>query len=75
VSKVAQVKAPSVSKKTAGKPRLQAISAGERHRLIAEAAYLRGEALGFLSDEREDWLYAEVEVDARLAKAGVKVRG
>ena len=51
------------------------ISANERHRMIAEAAYLRGETQGFLSDEHEDWLLAEAEVDARLAKAGVTLKG
>jgi hypothetical protein len=29
--------------------------------------------MGFLTDEGEDWLLAEAEVDARLAKAGIKV--
>lgn len=50
------------------------VTAEERRRLIAEAAYLRGESQGFLSDEREDWLQAESEVDALLAKAKVTVR-
>jgi hypothetical protein len=52
-----------------------AISAAARRQLIAEAAYLRAEACGFFSDEREDWLLAEAEVDERLAKAHVKVLG
>jgi hypothetical protein len=39
----------------------------ERHFLIAENAYLRAERRGFApGGEREDWLAAEVEVDALL---------
>ena len=52
---------------------LKKITAGERHTMIAEAAYLRGESRGFLSDERDDWLAAEVEIDVRLSKAGIEV--
>ena len=51
----------------------QRILASERHQMIAEAAYLRAEAQGFTSDKHEDWLMAEAEVDAHLAKAGRKV--
>ena len=51
----------------------QPMLASERHQMIAEAAYLRAEAQGFASDQREDWLMAEAEVDARLANAGRKV--
>ena len=41
-----------------------------RHTLIAEAAYLRAERRGFTpGHETEDWLAAEIEVDA-LLKAG-----
>lgn len=53
----------------------RAITTADRHQMIAEAAYLRGESQGFLSDEREDWLLAEAEVDARLAKGKVVVEG
>jgi hypothetical protein len=67
--KAAPAKAPR-KKRT-----VRQVTAEERHRLIAEAAYLRGEAQGFLSDEREDWLLAEAEIDTRLAKAKVKVLG
>lgn len=45
-----------------------------RHALIAEAAYLRAERRGFVpGEETEDWLAAEVEVDA-LLKAGQNSR-
>ena len=53
--------------------RPRAITAAARHQMIAEAAYLRAEAQGFFSDQRQDWLTAEAEVDARLARAGVVV--
>lgn len=44
------------------------ISEDERRRLIAEAAYLRAEARGFVGgDPTDDWLAAEHEVDARIA--------
>lgn len=65
----------TVTKKKTGskKSTLRQISPDERRQMIAEAAYLRGEAQGFLSDEHEDWLLAEAEVDALLAKANVLV--
>lgn len=67
----------SVAKKSVAKQdtrkAAQRILASERHQMIAEAAYLRAEAQGFISDQREDWLMAEAEVDARLAKAGWKI--
>jgi hypothetical protein len=48
----------------------RAISADDRRAMIAEAAYLRAERRGFApGHETEDWLAAEVEVDA-LLKAG-----
>jgi hypothetical protein len=38
-----------------------------RHAMIAESAYLRAQARGFLPGrEAEDWLAAEAEVDALL---------
>jgi hypothetical protein len=44
------------------------ITAADRHRLIAEAAYLRAERRGFApGGEVADWLAAEAEVDAMLA--------
>jgi DUF2934 family protein len=48
------------------------ISEDVRRGMIAEAAYLRAERRGFAGgsdQEREDWMYAEAEVDA-LLKAG-----
>ncbi|HEX4388225.1 MAG TPA: DUF2934 domain-containing protein [Steroidobacteraceae bacterium] len=39
----------------------------ERHALIAQNAYLRAERRGFAAGgETEDWLAAEIEVDALL---------
>ena len=47
-------------------PRAQ-LTPESRHALIAEAAYLRAERRGFIpGHETEDWLAAEVEVDALL---------
>ena len=51
-------------------PQRAAVSADDRRSMIAEAAYLRAERRGFMpGHETEDWLAAEVEVDA-LLKAG-----
>lgn len=43
-----------------------AVSADERERMIAEAAYFRAQQRGFTGDPLEDWLSAEAEVDRRL---------
>lgn len=51
------------------------ITAAERHQLIAEAAYLRSEARAFLGDASEDWLAAEAEIDERLRKAKITLKG
>lgn len=69
--KKATVKKKAAAKKAATSPRVQKISDAQRRQMIAEAAYLRGESQGFLSDEQEDWLLAEAEVDDRLVKAGI----
>ena len=46
----------------------QGTSAEERHRMITEMAYLIAEQRGFQGDRAmEDWLQAEIEVDARFA--------
>lgn len=43
------------------------IAAGERHRLIAEAAYYRSLKRGFEGGSpMEDWLAAESEIDRQL---------
>jgi hypothetical protein len=48
-------------------PQRAAVSGDDRHAMIAEAAYLRAERRGFApGQETEDWLAAEVEVDALL---------
>jgi len=48
-------------------PQRAAVSAEDRRAMIAEAAYLRAERRGFApGQEAEDWLAAELEVDALL---------
>lgn len=60
-----QAKAARTTKAKA--PQRAAVSAEDRRAMIAEAAYLRAERRGFASGhETEDWLAAEVEVDALL---------
>ena len=61
----AQPKATRAAKAKA--PQRAAVSTEDRHAMIAEAAYLRAERRGFApGHENEDWLAAEVEVDALL---------
>ncbi|MHB8347779.1 MAG: DUF2934 domain-containing protein [Acidiferrobacterales bacterium] len=44
-----------------------AISAEDRRRMIAEAAYYRAERRGFAGgDPIEDWLTAEAEIEGRI---------
>ena len=46
----------------------QGAASEERHRMIAETAYLIAEQRGFQGDlSLQDWLQAEAEVDARFA--------
>lgn len=77
--KVAPKKKAAAKQKTAAKrvaaPKKTArpITAEERHRMIAEVAYLRSEAQGFTSDQHSDWLAAEAEVDARLLQQKIDV--
>jgi hypothetical protein len=48
-------------------PRASSLSALERHRMIAEAAYYRAQRRGFVGgNSHQDWLDAEAEIDARL---------
>lgn len=43
----------------------------DRYRMVAEAAYYRAEQRGFAPGrELEDWLAAEIELDALLADIG-----
>lgn len=47
------------------------VSADERHRMIAEAAYYIAQQRGFQGDlSLDDWLRAEADVDASLAGEG-----
>jgi hypothetical protein len=55
-----------------------AVSADERRAMIETAAYLRAEKRQFAAgQDAEDWIAAEAEVDARLARmqqfAGINV--
>jgi len=69
----AAASAASVTSKTnpeAVLPSGAATDAAERGRMVAVAAYFRAERRGFVpSAELEDWLQAEAEVDAMLAKS------
>ena len=73
VAKTAVAKKAAARKKVTGADKI--ITAQMRHELVAQAAYLRSESQGFLGDADADWIAAEAEVDERLAKGGIKVRG
>lgn len=66
------VVSPRRSVGTKGNRHAATSMAGEdRYRMVAEAAYYRAEQRGFAPGaELDDWLGAEVEVDALLADAG-----
>jgi hypothetical protein len=52
-------------------PTPAALPGKSRHELIAEAAYARAARRGFRDgDPLADWLAAEVEIDAMLAREG-----
>ena len=59
---------PKATRAAKAKPAQRAtVSTGDRRAMIAEAAYLRAERRGFVpGHETEDWLAAEVEVEALL---------
>jgi hypothetical protein len=68
-SKKAKARSPrSTAGSTGRRGAAKTPSPEERHRLIAEEAYLRAERRGFDGGSPEqDWLEAEAAVDARLA--------
>jgi len=72
-SKTVAGKAAPKKKVASGAAVHRQISSAERRRMIAEAAYIRGESTGFISDEQEDWLFAEAEVDSLLIGVDVIV--
>jgi hypothetical protein len=52
-----------------------ALSAEERRRMIAEAAYFRAERRGFaVGGELDDWIQAEVEIDRLVGGGGSQSR-
>ena len=63
----ASARSPEVKANDPARPK--SISAEERYRLIAEAAYYRAEKRGFQGgDPAQDWIQAEKEVDAKFSK-------
>jgi hypothetical protein len=58
-----------VSAQTRDAARRVNLAGEDRRRLIAEAAYFRAEQRGFVpGSELEDWLAAEIEIDALLGE-------
>jgi hypothetical protein len=67
---VVKTKAPAAVKKVvvAKKVATRAVTPEERHKMIEQAAYFRAEKLGWQVDPQANWVAAEAEVDAILAK-------
>jgi hypothetical protein len=62
--------APAPARKSPTAPPPAKLAGEARRALIAEAAYLRAERRGFIpGHETDDWLAAEIEVDALLRGA------
>lgn len=66
---MAKVKPPRAARQATAGMQTRDVSAEERHRMIAEAAYYRALARGFSGDGDPlgDWLAAEAEIDQMLA--------
>lgn len=60
--------APKVEPVAEAPAPLRKISGDERHQMIAKVAYRRAERAGFTTDPLHDWLMAEREIDAELAR-------
>lgn len=55
---------------TASSTPTRLVSAEEREKMIAQAAYLRAERRGFMGgDPVADWLEAEIEIDSMLSQS------
>lgn len=65
----AEPRARATAKKAAKAP---AVSPEERHKMIEQAAYFRAEKFGWQVDPHENWVAAEKEVEAILAKKAKK---
>lgn len=66
----ASATAAPAARRKAARTTKQTISAEERYRAIAHAAYLRAEKRGFApGNEIDDWLAAEAEFDAACRSA------
>jgi hypothetical protein len=73
--KVAPAKKPVAAKAAEKKPvakpaagKAKALSAEQRYRMVAEAAYYNAERNGFKSDPVRDWIEAENQIAAMLDK-------
>ena len=65
---VAKVESAKVEVARAEVEAARTITSDERHRMIAKAAYRHAERAGFTSDPLQNWLLAEREIDAQLAR-------
>lgn len=68
-SRTTQRSASKVAPATSSTP-TRLVSAEEREKMIAQAAYLRAERRGFIGgDPVADWLEAEIEIDSMLSQS------
>ena len=69
---VVKAKAPVAVKKVVVAKKVKepakAVTPEERHKMVEQAAYFRAEKLGWQVDPHANWVAAEAEVDAILAK-------
>ena len=66
---VVKTKAPATVKKVViAKKVVSAVTPEERRKMIEQAAYFRAEKHGWQVDPQANWVAAEAEVDAILAK-------
>jgi hypothetical protein len=72
VLKASSVAGTGGSKKAPGKKASATITPEQRFKMIEQTAYFRAEKHGFQVDPRANWLAAEAEVNALLAKKAKK---
>ena len=61
---------PAAPKAAPAAPKV--ISQEERSRMIQESAYYIAERRGFQGNPHDDWVAAEIQIDAELARKGIK---
>lgn len=72
---VTKKKAASKKKASAKKPAVTYINNEQRYRMVQEAAYHLSEKQNFEpGKDMDNWLYAEMEIEALMKKKNIKVK-